>query len=168
MDVFLVRHAAAVEETLALPDPSRHLAPAGRAQARALGERLRWHDCEPAELWTSPLVRAVQTAELLAAGLHHAGDVLVVPALAPGGNVHAIEAALKQLAPGTTVVLVGHEPGLSGLGGVLVTAPLDPFPALHKAEAVRISDGAVRWRFAHDDDAPRIERPRDQSPSSDR
>ena len=32
------------------------------------------------------------------------------------------------------------------------------FAALQKCEAVRISDRAVRWRFAHDDDAPRPDR----------
>lgn len=155
MDVYLIRHALAVDETLALPDVARQLAPAGRDQARALGERLRWHDCTPTVIWSSHLVRAVQTAELVAAGLNYTGDIMVRPELAPGGNAHAIEAELATLAATASVILVGHEPGLSGLGGVLVGRP--DFAALHKCEAVRISGKAVRWRFAHDDDAPRPE-----------
>jgi phosphohistidine phosphatase len=153
VDVYLIRHAEAVEETLALPDPSRHLSPAGRDQARALGERLRWHDCAPLEVWTSPLVRAVQTAELVVLGLRFTGAPITQHELAPGGNAHTIQAELAKLAPTAAVILVGHEPGLSGLGGVLVGDP--DFAALRKAEAVRISDHAVRWRFAHDDEAPR-------------
>ena len=159
MDVYLIRHALAVDETLALPDVARQLAPAGRAQARALGERLRWHDCTPTVIWSSHLVRAVQTAELVAAGLNYTGDVVVRPELAPGGNAHAIEAELAKLAATGTatasVILVGHEPGLSGLGGVLIGRP--DFAVLQKCEAVRIADKSVRWRFAHDDEAPRPE-----------
>ncbi len=41
VEVFLIRHAAAVDETLELRDPLRHLTPEGRAQAKSLGDRLR-------------------------------------------------------------------------------------------------------------------------------
>ncbi|HWU85905.1 MAG TPA: phosphoglycerate mutase family protein, partial [Kofleriaceae bacterium] len=63
MQVFLLRHAEAIDETLELRDPDRHLTPRGREQARRLGDRMRWHDCAPTHVWTSPLARAVQTAE---------------------------------------------------------------------------------------------------------
>jgi len=153
VDVYLIRHAEAVEETLVLPDPSRHLSPRGRAQAAALGERLRWHDCLPVVVWTSPLVRAVQTAELIVVGLRHAGDVIADPELAPGGDPHAIQRALAALPATASVVLVGHEPGLSGLGGVLVGRR--DFAGVLKAEAVKLTDGVVKWRFGHADEAPR-------------
>src|SRR3569623_1874840 len=68
-DVLLIRHAAAFAETLAVRVPNRHLTAEGRAQARALGDRLRWHDCEPTLIWSSPLVRAIQPAELVALAL---------------------------------------------------------------------------------------------------
>ena len=83
MQVFLVRHADAVAETVELRDPNRHLTSHGRVQARALGDRMRWHDCVPTRIWTSPLVRAVQTAELVGSGLHCDVAIEVVPALAP-------------------------------------------------------------------------------------
>ncbi len=153
--MFLVRHAQAVDETLELRDPLRHLTALGRKQATGLGDRLRWHDCEPTHIWTSPLVRAVQTAELLAAGLHAEVAVTVAPALAPGESARAIVAALQALPADACVVLVGHEPGLSGIGALLAgradLAPLD------KAEAARIVDGQLRWRFAWDAEAPASE-----------
>ena len=83
VQVFLVRHAEAVDETLELRDPHRHLTEQGRTQAKSLGDRLRWHDCEPTHIWTSPLVRAVQTAELLAVGLQSTKPVTAIMALAP-------------------------------------------------------------------------------------
>jgi phosphohistidine phosphatase len=152
VQVFLIRHAAAVDETLELRDPHRHLTPHGRDQARCLGDRLRWHDCVPTHVWTSPLARAVQTAELVAAGLQSTVCVEIVPALAPDGSPRDVVAAARALGADAAVMLVGHEPSLSGIGALLVGAP--DFEALAKAEAARIVDGALRWRFAWDAEAP--------------
>lgn len=151
----MIRHAEAIDETLELRDPHRHLTTRGRAQASALGERLRWHDCTATALWTSPLVRAVQTAELVLGALGAALPVHAEPRLAPGGDVRALLSVLR--AAEHSVALVGHEPILSGIGGVL-TGHAD-FGALGKAEAVRLDrvDGGfrVRWRFSWNDTAPR-------------
>jgi phosphohistidine phosphatase len=152
VQVFLIRHAEAIQETLALADPHRNLTAHGRRQARAIGERLRWHDCTPTQIWSSPLVRAIQTAELVAGGLASELTVDVIPALAPDENPRDVVAALAALPTGSTAVLVGHEPGLSALGALLVGQPA--FAGLAKAEAVRIDEGALRWRFAWDADAP--------------
>src|SRR5690348_11933945 len=106
VQVFLVRHAEAIDATPHHADGDRHLTAAGRAEARALGQRLRWYDCRPTAMWTSPLVRAVQTAELVAAGLPWNGLIDSVPALAPGGNAHEIEAMLRALPSDGAVFLV--------------------------------------------------------------
>ena len=153
MDIFLVRHAEAIDETVVLRDPHRHLTAHGRQQAAQLGDRLRWHDCSPTRIWTSPLVRAVQTAELVGRGLESKLAIEACPALAPGGSARELVAALQGLPNDAIVVVVGHEPGLSALAGVLVAGDV---PGLAKAEAVRISDGRLRWRFAWDADAPVI------------
>jgi phosphohistidine phosphatase SixA len=97
-------------------------------------------------------VRAVQTAELVAAGLAATVSVDVVPALAPGESARNVVAAVQALAADACVLLVGHEPGISGLGGLLAGAV--DFEALDKAEAARITDGRLRWRFAWNAEAP--------------
>lgn len=153
MSVFLVRHAHAVDERRDLPDPSRHLSAEGRAQARALGQRLRWHDCTPTAIWTSPLTRAVMTAELVAMQLEWQGPIETVVALAPGGSAREVMNALRAHDPRGSVMLFGHEPNLSGLGARLTGD--DGFPGIAKAQAVRIDGKQVRWWFAHDDEAPR-------------
>lgn len=152
MPLYFVRHADAVAERRDLLDGQRYLSPLGRAQARALGERLRWHDCAPTILWSSPLCRALQTAELIAGVLGPGIDLRVLPALAPDGDARVVLAAVRE-AGGATLMLVGHEPSLSGLLGSVI-GDLGA-PALVKAEAVRVDGAAVRWWFAHDDDAPR-------------
>ena len=152
MQVFLVRHADAIEETLAQRDPHRHLTAAGREQARALGDRMRWYDCAPTHVWSSPLVRAVQTAELVVTGLQCTAAVEVMPSLAPDGVVRDVVAALRALPADVAVLVVGHEPSLSAIGALLIDNPA--FEALTKAQAARIVDGIVRWRFAWDAESP--------------
>ena len=103
VEVFLIRHAEAVQETLARSDPHRHLTANGRRQARALGDRLRWHDCAPTHIWSSPRVRAIQTAELVASGLGCELTVEAMPALAPDEKPRDVVAALSALGPDSIV-----------------------------------------------------------------
>ena len=152
MQVFLIRHAHATDETLALGDPVRPLTTQGRNQARQLGEKLRWYDCGITHVWSSPLVRAVQTAELIVAGLGHDVTVDIAPALAPDGSQRDLVAALGALPSDASVMLVGHEPGMSHIGALILGDR--GFPPLGKAEAARIVDGKLRWRFAWDAEAP--------------
>lgn len=152
MQVFLIRHADAVDETLDRRDPHRHLTPQGRTQARALGDRLRWHDCQPTHVWTSPLVRAVQTAELVLSSIDTDVPVEVIGDLAPDGATRELIAKLRAVPADAAVMLVGHEPSMSAIGALLVGTTT--FGALGKAHAARIDDGQVRWRFAWDAEAP--------------
>jgi phosphohistidine phosphatase len=153
VQVFLVRHAESVPETVAVRDPYRNLSATGRDQARALGDRMRWHDCVPTLVWASPLVRAIQTAELVASTMQCNLVIDSRPELAPDGDPRAVVAALSALPADAAVMIVGHEPSLSAIGALLVNDP--QFPGLAKAEAVRILDGAVRWRFAWDAEEPK-------------
>lgn len=152
MQVFLLRHADAVDETLELRDPHRHLSARGRTQARGVGVRLRWHDCDPTHVWTSPFARAVQTAELVTAVLAVDACVEIVPDLGPDGSPPRVAAAVEALPANATVLLVGHEPSLSEIGSLIVGAP--SLESLAKAQAARIVDGVLRWRFAWDAEAP--------------
>jgi phosphohistidine phosphatase len=140
VQVFLVRHAEAAADG--------QLSPRGRDQACALRDRMRWYDCSPTHVWSSPLVRAVQTAELIAASR----QIEIIDALVPDGDAHEIVAALRTLAHDAAVLLVGHEPSLSTIGALLVDDPT--FAGLARAQAVRIIDGRPRWRFAWNEDAP--------------
>ena len=75
--VHLARHGEATYETGPVSDGDGQLTAAGRAQARQLAETLRGERI--ARVWTSPLARAVQTAEIVAGLL--GVDVMVRQAL---------------------------------------------------------------------------------------
>ena len=124
--------------------------------ARGLAWRLRWHDCTPTAVWTSPHDHAVMTATNLVEILEWDGPIETRSALGPGQTdpapLVAALAAVAALAPDAAVVVIGHEPMLSQLGRRLTG--LAVLPALAAGEALRLDDGALRWRFAHDGDAP--------------
>src|SRR5262245_59072652 len=74
------------------------------------------------EIFSSPLVRAKQTAEILSAGLDGKPPVKMLDALAPG---HAAQSVMRQLAKAAKrrrIALVGHEPGLGELAAHLIGA----------------------------------------------
>jgi phosphohistidine phosphatase SixA len=62
----------------------------------------------------------------------------VLPALAPGA--HPRVAAEELVTRGESVMVVGHEPGISALGALLIGRP--SFPPLRTAQACAIEDGA--------------------------
>ncbi|MBM5803507.1 MAG: phosphohistidine phosphatase SixA [Cyanobacteria bacterium K_DeepCast_35m_m2_155] len=122
MELLLLRHGIAAD---GVPDASRPLTPAGIERTSAVLHRLLALDLGCALLFSSPLLRARQTAELaVAAGL--APALQLAPALAPGGDAAAWlqqQAAAPQCAAVNRLALVGHEPDLSALAAALIGAP---------------------------------------------
>jgi phosphohistidine phosphatase len=109
MRLVIVRHAEAAPGR---PDELRPLTPAGREQARRLGDELRAESVDA--VVSSPLLRARETAAAL--GL---GQPEVDERLAPGAGPDDMRAAAAGR--GATVVVVGHQPdcgrAAAALGG---------------------------------------------------
>ncbi len=141
VQIYLIRHGHAVDAAPDLEDEQRYLSKKGRRIVREVGKTLHEAGIELDAVLTSPLVRAVQTAELLAERLDFLGIVEALPALAPGVPPNVAAAALTSR--GTQVALVGHEPGISILGAYLCGRPA--FPPLRKAQVSLIEDGKPVW-----------------------
>ena len=138
MRVFLIRHADAVSEDVAGSDEDRWLSPRGREAARGLARLLREQQVELDAIVSSPLPRAVQTAELVADGLDYLGSIETWRTLAPGA--HPRRAAGDLSAKGTSIAVVGHEPGISSLGALILGLPA--FPQLRTAQCCALEHGA--------------------------
>jgi phosphohistidine phosphatase len=110
MKIYLLRHGQADWPDWQGPDDERPLTKKGKKEMKRVAEYLSGHEIEPAIILSSPLPRAAQTAEIVAAELEL--EVTEEPALAPGLNSEKLGTVLKQYA-GQDVMLVGHEPGLS-------------------------------------------------------
>src|SRR5262245_22840951 len=69
---------------------------------------------------SSPLARAKQTAEILAAELEPHPPIVNSEALSPAGGFAALVADLEKQAKKTRIALVGHEPAIGELAARLV------------------------------------------------
>ncbi len=121
MLIYLVRHGDAIPEEGAGSDRDRWLSPRGREAARVLGRLLRDNKVEPDAFLSSPLPRAVQTAELLATSLDFLGHIPSRRCLEP--SAHPRVAAAEIMDAGRAVVVVSHEPFISALGALLLGVP---------------------------------------------
>jgi phosphohistidine phosphatase len=122
VEVYLMRHAAAAPGQ---PDSARPLTPAGIAAVEAVAARAAALQPRIAHVYHSGLVRARQTAEILARTLGVGALVEMRAGLAPEDAVEPVAAWLDALAadPDGGTVLVGHLPFLGTLTARLLGEP---------------------------------------------
>jgi phosphohistidine phosphatase len=123
MILVLVRHAQAIEATPGLADPDRWLSGKGRRTARKVAAWLAKPKRRPRAIWTSPLVRSVQTAEILAGAFELTDEVSVCGELSPGRDPGDLLRVLAERKEGSPLALVGHEPSLSLVATSLLSDP---------------------------------------------
>lgn len=145
MKVLLVRHSIAVDPYAAPSDAHRWLTAAGRARAvqvaAAIAER-----APITHVFTSPYVRAVQTAELLAQGLGFSGELRVHADLAAefGTTAQAL-ACLDALPESAVAMLVTHMPKVRAMTAAL--SGDDDVAGFHTCTvACVVPDRGVQWR----------------------
>lgn len=120
MILYVMRHAEAVEGSEALQDEWRYLTEKGRVAAKKASSSIGRYGAKPRLTVTSPLTRAVQTAEIAADMACRKNVVVASSLLLPGGNIADLISYLSGCRDAKRVLLVGHEPQL----GQLVTALL--------------------------------------------
>lgn len=141
MDLFLMRHGKAGRRSPSPADHTRALTAAGVREVRRTAAGLRRAGIAFEYVASSPLTRAMQTAEIVASacaapggrrgGRKSAGGATAAAARPPA--VHAWDelkpeadarSALERTAAigfGASALLVGHEPGMTRLLGLLVS-----------------------------------------------
>ncbi len=149
MKLYLIRHATATDT--APSDAERRLTREGQAEARVVGAALARLGVKPDAIVSSPLLRARETAAIIAKELE-GGEVEVVEELENGPSTTALIRALKPFAQARELVLVGHMPSLAEhLAAFLGVKNTQGFP-LGKGTAVcleldllREGAGQLRW-----------------------
>jgi len=109
----LFRHGLAEAHSVAKPDGDRSLTTDGHAKTKRAARGLEEIFPEADALFTSPLVRAMQTALWLAKAYGEKLKVQVTDALLPGADPNEL-AELLASQEGRNVIVVGHEPHLTG------------------------------------------------------
>ena len=114
--IYLIRHGIAEERGEAWPDDARRpLTDEGMARMRRVVRGLVRLGVTIEVLLTSPLVRARQTADIVATGLDPRPHIATLDSLAPGANVASVFTDLEKHAKRASVGLVGHEPSIGEL-----------------------------------------------------
>jgi len=120
-ELYLVRHGLAEERGEAWPaDTKRPLTEEGIARMRKAARGLARLGVAMDIVLTSPLVRARQTAEIVAAELDPRPSLVSVESLSPAGSFAAVVADLEKHARKTRFALVGHEPSIGEIAARLI------------------------------------------------
>lgn len=146
MWVYLIRHGpAGTRNPERWPDDARRpLTLRGVRRTERAAQGLANLERRAVCLLTSPLERATQTARLIEQAMTSIGPAQVAEELSPGVPAARIIARLNRLASSATVVLVGHEPDLGRLAGVLVFGDAEQAIPLKKAGCcAMVFDGPV-------------------------
>jgi len=119
--LYLVRHGLAEARGDAWPDDTkRPLTADGMSRMRKAVRRLVRLGVSVEVVLSSPLVRARQTAEIVAGGLAPSPSLVTVDSLAPDGSYAAVVADLEKHARKARIALVGHEPAMGELAARLI------------------------------------------------
>ncbi len=155
MKIYLIRHSNAVDlESADLePDEQRPLSEKGREKMKNIACALKVLGIKPNLIVSSPYVRAEQSAQILKKALECKKDVAITDALVPFGDANDIIGEINEKFSVDELILVGHEPCLSGLIGALVSGAPEIFITLKyggvcclSADDLRMQRvGAIDW-----------------------
>jgi len=124
--LLLLRHAEAETVRPGLTDLGRPLTLQGRAQAAEAARCLQTDGPRPDAVLVSPAARARETALIIAEQLQCVDALRYEPALYPG-EVDTLLPALQRCHAGAhTLLVVGHNPGLSALALRLAGSRIAP------------------------------------------
>jgi phosphohistidine phosphatase len=121
MDLFILRHGKAGHSSGEADDDKRALTPAGRKEIRTIARWMHREKIQFDVIASSPLVRASETAGIVARTLDLKDQVVIWKDLAPGGDLDTVCYSAAQTNSGENVLVIGHEPAMSALVGKIIS-----------------------------------------------
>jgi phosphohistidine phosphatase len=120
--LYFLRHGEAGHHSAAADDDQRQLTEAGIATLKAAAPVWRRLNLRPDLVVSSPLPRALRTAQLLLEGLGMPDEAVVDDRLRPGASWGDLARAMAAHPGARRVMFVGHEPDLSNAASLLTGA----------------------------------------------
>ena len=156
MDLYVLRHGIAEDRDYhKFPDDrDRPLTHKGIRRLERQVKGMNAVNLTPGLAITSPLVRAVQTAEIVLEGLERTCPLVVSEALAPSADPHDIlEVIAESHVSLASVMVVGHEPHLSSLVSLVSSGSFEAAIRMRKGSLckLRVPDfnlqpcGQIEW-----------------------
>jgi phosphohistidine phosphatase len=140
MDLLILRHGRAEDRSEGVPDESRSLTKKGIRDIRRVARWMTASGVVPDRIVSSPLLRAKETAEIVAGRTGFPGEIAFWDELRPGAGVAGVVSRLGELEGASLPLLAGHEPLLSSLVGVLIGAGEGARIVLDKGGVARIGN----------------------------
>ncbi len=122
MELYLLRHGAAEDAGAGTPDAERSLTGDGRRKLKNVLEVAAGAGVDPSLILTSPLKRALQTAEVAREVFKYKNELLRTKALAPGATPHQVWDEIRVHRDERSLLLIGHNPLFSELSAYLLGA----------------------------------------------
>ncbi len=147
--LYLLRHGIAVDHgTPGIAEDERPLTPKGIERVEQVAEGLRQVGVKPDAILTSPLPRARRTADIVARVIDIEDRLSNADALRPPATAASIRNWLSTRTEGE-LMLVGHNPNLTELLGLLLGIAADrlPFDLKKGGIAQLSSDGSGDYRL---------------------
>ncbi len=139
MNLYLMRHAnAGLSRVNPLLDSKRGLIKEGKEQCVLMARLLSALNVQVDVIVSSPLKRALQTAQFVGTELGFDSKVEICPALAPEASYPAFQDMLARYADREGVLAVGHNPNLFQFLGRLLTGNGGANIRMRKAAVARI------------------------------
>ena len=140
MDVFLLRHGKAEDAGPGIGDTDRRLTKKGREEIAAAGRWMAAQELRFDLIATSPLVRAQETAKIIAECLGKKDRLSTWKVLAPGGNPDIVCCQIRKHPDLHAILLVGHEPLLSALISWIITGNENAAIVMSKGALAKIRE----------------------------
>jgi len=124
LNIYLLRHGLAVERGSSgyARDSDRVLTPKGERRLWQTAEAMEAMEISFDAILSSPFARARQTAEIVAEAFKAHKRIQFADCLTPNGDFKELVALIQRLKPKPeSVLLVGHEPHMSGFISLLVS-----------------------------------------------
>jgi len=140
MRLYIVRHAiAAPHGTPGIQDDDRDLTKEGIKRMREAAAGLRSLDYVPELLLSSPLIRALRTAEILLEAFGKGIELKTTSALAPSSSRQELYKEMARYSKGLkSLMIVGHQPSLGEIAGEIAWGSPEHFVELKKGGACAI------------------------------
>jgi len=144
MEIYVLRHGIAVERGTSgyKKDSDRPLTKEGEEKTHQIASAMLAMDLKFDLILSSPYERAARTAQIVAEELDE--EVTFTEFLEPDGNPLALISHINDEKP-QRILLVGHEPALSGLISVLVTGDGDAAIELKKGGLCKMTAGKLTF-----------------------
>ena len=121
MDIYLIRHGAAVDlDTEIVEEGFRYLNNEGRRQTEDVARTLKKLKTKFDVIFSSPLVRAVQTAEIFAGVLNHKGEIKTTIELIGGHSPVKFRSLIHRNTRYKSIACIGHAPDVYNFGAGLI------------------------------------------------